>query len=80
MMLIALLTVPIIAYAAISGDFTGALTAHDVAENSDFLSLFYIDGKPYPLISIVSDLAWGLGYCGMPHILVRFMAVKSEKN
>lgn len=80
MMLIALLTVPIIAYAAISGDFTGALTAHGVAENSDFLSLFYMDGKPYPLISIVSDLAWGLGYCGMPHILVRFMAVKSEKE
>ena len=39
-----------------------------------------MDGKPYPLISIVSDLAWGLGYCGMPHILVRFMAVKSEKE
>ena len=80
MMLIALLTVPIIAYAAINGDFTGALTAHGVAENSDFLSLFYMDGKPYPLISIISDLAWGLGYCGMPHILVRFMAVKSEKE
>ena len=47
-----------IAYAAISGDFT-ALTAHGVAENSDFLSLFYMDGKPYPLISIVSDLARG---------------------
>ena len=80
LMLIALLTVPIIAYAAISGDFTGALTAHGVAADSDFLSLFYINGKPYPVISIISDLAWGLGYCGMPHILVRFMAVKSEKE
>ena len=29
---------------------------------------------------IVSGLAWGLGYCGMPHILVRFMAVKNEKE
>ena len=80
LMLIALLTVPIIAYAAISGDFTGALTAHGVAADSDFLSLFYINGEPYPVISIISDLAWGLGYCGMPHILVRFMAVKSEKE
>ena len=80
LMLIALLTVPIIAYAAISGDFTGVLTAHGVAADSDFLSLFYINGEPYPVISIISDLAWGLGYCGMPHILVRFMAVKSEKE
>lgn len=28
--------------------------------------------------TIVSGLAWGLGYFGMPHILVRFMAVKSS--
>lgn len=28
--------------------------------------------------TIVSGLAWGLGYCGMPHILVRFMAIKSS--
>ncbi|MCL2601653.1 MAG: sodium/proline symporter PutP [Treponema sp.] len=31
-------------------------------------------------ISIISDMAWGLGYFGMPHILVRFMAIKSEKS
>lgn len=28
--------------------------------------------------TIVSGLAWGLGYCGMPHILVRFMAIKNS--
>ena len=28
--------------------------------------------------TIVSGLAWGLGYFGMPHILVRFMAIKSS--
>ena len=32
------------------------------------------------VIPILSGLAWGLGYCGMPHILTRFMAVKSEKE
>ena len=31
-------------------------------------------------VGIISGLAWGLGYFGMPHILVRFMAVKSEKE
>ena len=28
--------------------------------------------------TIVSGLAWGLGYFGMPHILVRFMAIKNS--
>ena len=29
-----------------------------------------------PPAEIISGLAWGLGYFGMPHILVRFMAIK----
>ena len=32
----------------------------------------------YGFITIVSTLAWGLEYFGMPHILLRFMAVKDE--
>ncbi|WP_430790538.1 sodium/proline symporter PutP [Virgibacillus flavescens] len=31
-------------------------------------------------ISILSSLAWGLGYFGQPHILVRFMALRSPKD
>ena len=34
--------------------------------------------SPYRLLTIVSTLAWGLGYFGMPHILLRFMAIKDE--
>ena len=34
----------------------------------------------YSFIEIFSQLAWGLGYCGMPHILTRFMAVKNQKE
>lgn len=30
--------------------------------------------------SIISNLAWGLGYFGMPHIVVRFMAIKDPKE
>ena len=37
------------------------------------------DGK-FSVVDIISQLAWGLGYMGMPHILVRFMAVKDEKE
>lgn len=32
----------------------------------------------YSLLTIVSKMAWGLGYFGMPHILLRFMAIKEE--
>ena len=34
---------------------------------------------PYGIITIFSMLAWGLGYFGMPHILLRFMAIE-DKN
>ena len=47
---------------------------------NSYMSLFSNGGKPYRFIDILSQLAWGLGYCGMPHILVRFMAIKSEKE
>ncbi|MCD8215543.1 MAG: sodium/proline symporter [Clostridiales bacterium] len=36
--------------------------------------------KPYSFLTIVSTLAWGLGYFGMPHILLRFMASKNEEQ
>ncbi len=29
---------------------------------------------------IVSGLAWGLGYFGMPHIIIRFMSIRSQKE
>ena len=35
---------------------------------------------PYSLLTICSLLAWGLGYFGMPHILLRFMAIEDEKK
>lgn len=36
--------------------------------------------KPYGIITICSMLAWGLGYFGMPHVLLRFMAIEDEKK
>lgn len=36
--------------------------------------------EPYSLLTIVSVLAWGLGYCGMPHILLRFMAIEDKEK
>lgn len=34
----------------------------------------------YGFLSIFSGLAWGLGYFGVPHILIRFMAIKNSKE
>ena len=36
--------------------------------------------EPYGFIRIISMMAWGLGYFGMPHILVRFMAIRDENE
>lgn len=52
----------------LNGYFT--LTAmHNAADNT---------ASSYGFITIVSTLAWGLGYFGMPHILLRFMAIKNS--
>ena len=44
---------------------------YSVSENS---------ATPYGLLSIISTLAWGLGYFGMPHILLRFMAIEDTNK
>ncbi len=36
--------------------------------------------SPFGFIAIVSTCAWGLGYFGMPHILLRFMAIEDEEK
>ena len=36
--------------------------------------------KPFTFLSIISTLAWGLGYFGMPQILLRFMGIREEKE
>lgn len=82
LMLIGLLAVPIVAWIVLSGqDIHAILDQSGVAGGSAaYLSLFDNGGKPYRAIDIISQLAWGLGYCGMPHILTRFMAVRDEKE
>ena len=36
------------------------------------------EAKEYSLLSVFSMLAWGLGYFGMPQVLLRFMAIRHE--
>lgn len=45
-------------------------------KSNHYLDIF----KGTSTIGIISLLAWGLGYCGQPHILVRFMAIENPAN
>lgn len=38
------------------------------------------EAQPYGALSIASCMAWGLGYFGMPQVLLRFMAIRSESE
>lgn len=80
LMLVGLLVVPLVAYFIMGPDqVTANLAASGVSVDS-YMSIMQNNGKSYTPIEIISQLGWGLGYCGMPHILTRFMAVKSEKE
>ena len=52
----------------------------EVNSFKEYFNVFGTDGKSYGFLPIVSTLAWGLGYFGMPHILLRFMAIEDEKK
>lgn len=81
LMLVGLLAVPLIAYSTLSGNISDILNQSGVAGGSaSFVNLFENNGEPIRAVDIISNLAWGLGYFGMPHILVRFMAVRDEKE
>ena len=71
LMLAALLIAPIFALALIQGG-QAATTMAELPEGYWNLFSNWKD--------VVSGLGWGLGYFGMPHIIVRFMSVRSDKD
>ena len=73
-MFVALILVPIVALMRIGG--VGEMTTSLNGIDPGLLDLF----KDATLISILSALAWGLGYFGQPHIIVRFMAIRSVRD
>ena len=71
-MLIAMVMVPIVALLKLNGWDT----FHDIAQMKPTnLDLF----RGTTVLGIVSLFSWGLGYFGQPHIIVRFMSIKSHK-
>ncbi|GGJ80614.1 sodium/proline symporter PutP [Pseudomonas matsuisoli] len=74
MMIFALLLTPVFVILAI-GDYDAAMTTIQANVPAAF-DMF--NGLTF--VAIISLLAWGLGYFGQPHILVRFMAADSVKS
>ncbi len=73
LMLGALLIAPI--FAAFMLDTAGASSAAQIAQETEGFWAFAASWK-----DIVSGLGWGIGYFGMPHIIIRFMSVESQKS
>ena len=76
-MFLALVMVPIAAYLTLGGGFGSGLAAAEAARG---LSLTQMIGGEVTLVAIISAAAWGLGYFGQPHIIVRFMAIRDVKD
>ncbi|MBR2388556.1 MAG: sodium/proline symporter PutP [Clostridia bacterium] len=72
LMLIAVLAVPIII--VLTKDLDTSILSNVIVSGKDTYA-FSTDLFANPK-EIANGLAWGLGYFGMPHILVRFMAIK----
>ncbi|MGP4076038.1 sodium/proline symporter PutP [Halobacillus sp. K22] len=74
LMFLALIAVPIVAISELGG-WNNAVNA---VGQIDPAHLNMVQGVG--ALAIISSLAWGLGYFGQPHILVRFMALRSPKD
>ena len=73
----------VLIYATVQAGGLGAVmeNAKALPGYLSFTSTYTASGAaPYNFLTIVSTLAWGLGYFGMPHILLRFMAIEDEKK
>ncbi len=77
MMFFAILVVPICGTMA-SGGFERALAEIASVQASMLQPLTKPDGSTLGAIELISLLAWGIGYFGQPHILVRFMAIRTS--
>ncbi|MDN5914133.1 MAG: sodium/proline symporter PutP [Pseudonocardia sp.] len=79
MMMVALIVVPVLAIVAVGGPGEVAAGVREV----DPSRLSLLGGEALSamsLLGVVSALAWGLGYFGQPHVIVRFMAMRDAAS
>lgn len=77
MMLVALIAVPIVL--VLTKDLNLAAISQPLPYVDGTMSVFNQNIFSASWQEVLSGLAWGLGYFGMPHILVRFMGIKNSK-
>jgi SSS family solute:Na+ symporter/sodium/proline symporter len=74
-MFLALIIVPLVTYFVLQD--TGELSASLAAIDPSYFT-WWPEGMT--VMALISLLAWGLGYFGQPHIIVRFMAIRTLKD
>ncbi|WP_051881806.1 sodium/proline symporter PutP [Parvularcula oceani] len=81
-MFLALIIVPIVTIGVLGGleDTGGLLEARNPAMLSMTEAATPNGAEALSVVGVISLLAWGLGYFGQPHIIVRFMAIRSLKD
>lgn len=79
LMFFSILIVPVTAMYYMGGVAPTMVRLHSISANY-FSLIAGADGSHLDLVAITSLLAWGLGYFGQPHILVKFMAIKTSKS
>lgn len=80
MMVVALVIVPLVAVRSIGGwDETARIVTEVGAGNLSLTGAGHMSAGAAALV-ILSGLAWGLGYFGQPHIIVRFMALRTPQE
>lgn len=72
LMMLALVITPLV----VIYELGGVSEALKIIEHADIEKLNFISSST--LIGAISLMAWGLGYFGQPHILVRFMSIRDE--
>ncbi|MEP2653529.1 MAG: sodium/proline symporter PutP [Paraglaciecola sp.] len=79
-MFISLVLVPVVVVFELGGIPEAVSQLETLPAN--YMAVFHdaSTGKAVSLIGIISLLSWGLGYFGQPHIIVRFMAIRSVKD
>jgi len=84
-MFVALILVPVVTIMQLGG-FGPTVSALDTLSvdmggwDKSYLSMIPQESLGLAAVGIISTMSWGLGYFGQPHIIVRFMAVRSLKD
>lgn len=75
-MMVALIVMPLVVLYGAGGGGLAQASATLATVGPNYLSWF----SGLSIVAFLSAIAWGLGYFGQPHIIVRFMAIRSLKE